>query len=574
MTQAARAAVSIRGGSREAARLHADLMAVAPGIRREFLSGLTAADLAQVLAIATAESGTPYGMWSDDPVGFIELVLGEALWSKPKQIMSALPDRQRIAVPSCFGSSKTWSSSRAVLWMCYTRPPGHALAVTIAPQWRQVVRQVWPEIRHAHAHAGLHGSVDMAQLKIPDASGMDHVAAYGIAAPPWNEVAVQGIHARGGLLLVVDEAGGISPVIGKNLRGMLVGSDTHMLCIGNPPTDDEGTWFEQLCSADDVFTVPIPASATPNLSGEVSPRCRTCPPELPAHRLAEHLVDQAWVNDTIAEHGEDAAYVQAKVFARFPKGGPGRVIPSSWIDAAMELEEPDDDTAVVLADLGLPEETAPYRVHPGDWVRLGVDVAAAGGDELAVARSVGDLVTLEHHSSGTGNANAVDVAGKVLEQIRRAERVAAALGSPKVRVKIDGIGVGWGVSGVLQAWGTEGMHDAEIVPVVVSEATDRQPDVATMRPYRKRDEMWLAMRALVQPTRPHPEGTVRLRVDARTAAQLRTPALSYNSGGYAVVESKASMLKRGVSSPDRAEAVILARYEPAGPRRKRARLIS
>ena len=81
---------------------------------------------------------------------------------------------------------------------------------------------------------------------------------------------------------------------------------------------------------------------------------------------------------------------------------------------------------------------------------------------MSIARSVGDLLTHEHASSGAANANSVDVAGKVLEHIRRAEALRKALGTEaRVRVKIDAIGVGWGVASTLQAWRDEGLHDAE-----------------------------------------------------------------------------------------------------------------
>jgi hypothetical protein len=539
------------------------------------MAGLTRPELEQVLMVAAREGGTPYSLWIDDPTGFVEQVLGETLWSLPRKILGAIPVSKRVAVPSCFASSKTWSAARAALWYAYTRPVGTTLVVTIAPQWRQVIRQLWPEVRNAHSHAGLPGTVDATQLKLAAADGTEHVVAYGLSAPPWREAAVQGIH-KANLLLIVDEAGGIGHVIGRNLRAMLTGDSTHMLAIGNPPTDDEASWFEGLCTAPDVRVIPIRASDTPNLSGERAPRCRSCPDEVPAHSLATHLVDRAWVDDTIREHGEDSNYVQAKVHARFPKGGPSRVIPSAWVDAAADADEPGGDEYVRLTDLDLPDETEPWMVKRGAWVRLGVDVAADGGDELAISRSVGDLVTVQHVSSGAANSHAMTVAGTVLTEIRRAEAVAAALGSKtQVRVKIDGIGVGWGVSGVLQAWGSEGMHTAEIVTVVVSEEVGRDPDSATMRPYRKRDEMWLAMRALVQPGR-NGEARLRLRVDTRTLAQLRSPQLSHNSQGFAVVEGKDNLRKRGLSSPDRGESVLLTVYEPAPPKRKRkpARLVA
>jgi hypothetical protein len=561
--------------SADASRLLADLMGAGPMLRREFMQSLSQAEIQQVLIAADRELGTPFGLWADDPVGFVEDVLEETLWSVPKQIMRSLATNKRVAVPSCFGSGKTHSAARITLWKVMTVPVGAGLVVTYAPKWSQVARQLWPEIRRAHSRAGLPGKVDLTQMKMLTREGLEHQVAYGKAVQPWDETSAQGVHAPD-LTIIVDEAGGMSQIIGRNLRGALVGTNTRMLAIGNPPTDDEGTWFEGLCNSDVAVTIPISAYATPWFTGEAAPRCKSCPTEMPPHSLATHLVDPPWVKEVIDDNGKDSNYVQAKVHARFPKGGPGRAIPSGWIDAACESPEPESGPGWRrLCDLGLPDESEAWMVADRAWVRLGVDVAADGGDSFAISRLTGDLAELVHTSSGPANANAVDVAGVVLAQIRRAEALRRKLGTTaKVRVKVDGIGVGWGVVGTLKAWASEGMHDAEIIAVIVSEGTNREPESATLRPYRQRDELWLAGRALLQPSQAFPDGQLRLRAGTKVAAQLRGPSMSTSSGGFTIIESKKSMKKRGIRSPDEAEAVLLAAYEPGEKKRKRAKLIS
>lgn len=562
------------GQSREAAGVFADLMALPPDVRRGFWRELPARDKAAVLAAAQAEAGSPFGLWVDDALGFVEDVLGENVWSKPREILEAITRHPVVAVPSCFSSSKTWSVARAALWFALVHPVGTARVVTTAPLWRQVVRQAWHEIGLAHDRAGvLPGKVDMAQYKLTTEFGRGLVVADGIAAAPHNEAAVQGLHAPR-LLLLVDEAGGIHHTIGRNLRALLTSEGTQMIAIGNPPTDEEGSWFEELCGLASTKVIAIPATETPNLSGEPQVQCRSCPEGAPEHMIGKHLVGAAWVAETIELYGEDSPYVQAKVFARFPKGGPSRVLPTSWLENALDAEEPEvevDGEWVRLSDLRLPDETAEWAARRGSWVRLGVDVAADGGDELVVCRLVGDLQTIEHATSGPANANPYDVAGVVLRQILRADALRRALGTEApVRVKIDAIGVGWGVAGILTAWASEGVHAAQIVPVVVSESTGRPDDTSTMRPWRKRDEMWLAFRALISPAA---AGSLRMRVDRkRTLAQLASPTYGTNSSGHTVIESKRSLRERGLSSPDRAEAALLAVYEPAPPVSKRRKV--
>ncbi|MEV7011667.1 hypothetical protein [Streptosporangium sp. NPDC051022] len=548
----------------------ADLKALPPAVRRPLLAEMTPGDIRQILETSAVELGTPYGIWRDDPVGFTEQVLGEALWSKQREILQSLTEFKTVAVPAGFGLGKTHLSARAVCWWCCTHPIGTALAVTTATRMRQVHRQMWPHIRHAVAHGALPGGADMVQWKVRDSAGVDVVVAYGFTATEHDESAMQGIH-ESNLLLVVDEAGGIGPVIGRSTRNLLTGSNARMLAIGNPPTDVERSWFELLCEDGDdpdrpnVVTIPLAATDSPAVTGEkTDDRVCHCPAGDEGHLVSSHLVDQEWIDEAIRDHGPDAAYITAKVHARFPKGVADLVIPSTYVDAALEKEDPEGPGYVRLNTLGLDGETAAHtvRVGPSTWVRLGVDVAADGGDELVVARCVGDLVTVEHVSSGMANAEFSDVAGVVLEHVKRAEALARRLGSQaRVRVKIDVNGVGWGVHGTLAAWGREGVHGAEIVRVMVSEDTYREPDIATMRPWHKRDEMWLAGRTLL---RPDADGVtpLRLRVDKKTAAQLSGPRKFTRSSGHMVVESKDSMRKRKLPSPDRAEACLLSVYEP------------
>lgn len=574
-----------RRKSPEASRLLRDLVDLPVEVRRGFYRGLNERDVKAVLQIADREMGTPFGLWQDDPLGFVEDVLGERTWSIPKRLLDSIPHHDRIAVPSAFSTGKTWSVSRAVLWHANVWPVGTGQVVTIAAKFDQVRTIIWPEIRRAHKRAGLPGVTDVTQLKMATSQGQETVVAHGIGAAPHNETAVQGLHSPH-LMLIVDEAGGIGMRVGRNLRALLTAEGTSMVAIGNPPTEGEGGWFETLCNEDDVLVLPISAMDTPNLTGEKTERCRSCPPEVPPHRLALHLASITAVRETIELHGADSSYVQAKVLARFPKGGPDRAIPSGWLEDAAQALTDDEvvhDLDVRLCDLGIPEIEEEDYVHPGSWIRLGVDVAADGGDELAISRIItppwrgpdmaGDLAKIVHTSSGQTNTNVNDVAGKVLAQIRLAEKIRQRLGTEhKIRVKVDAIGIGWGVCGVLESWAEEGIHDAEIVRVVVSEGTYREADDATFRPANKRAEMWLALRSLVQPR--DSRRPIRLRVDRKTLAQLGSPGMGTNSRGETTIEGKPSLKRRGLSSPDRGEAVLLGFYEPMlAPPKQGARLL-
>lgn len=579
IAEAGREAETVGVTSQLAARLFGDLMSMPPEIRQEWFLTLDQADMAQLMAVAKREGGSTYAMWQDDPCGFYEVVLGETIWTGQRNVLNALvtPGIKQVFVPAGFGLGKTHVAGGAVAWFASVWPVGTGVTVTTATRMRQVQRQLWPHVRRLQKKAQLPGQCDTLQWRMPNKDGVMMDVAYGFTAPEHDEAAMQGIHAPR-LFLVVDEAGGIGPTIGSSTRNLLTG-DARMLAIGNPPTDNEGSWFEggsmngEDPARTDTVTIKLRAWDSPAVKGEYVV-CRSCPAEVPKHSLGQHLVDQAWIDDAIREHGRDAPYVIAKVDAGFPKGGSARTIPSSYVECGMEalgMFEP-DESELLAAPASLDRDGRPYPDQPriGSWIRLGVDVAADGGDELVIARDEGGIGRIRLMESGSSNENSTDVAGKVLHEIHAAEQLNAALGSPRpVHVKIDSIGVGWGVAGILEAWGSEGLHGATIIRVNVSENPDRPDNPKSQwRPFRKRDELWLNGRELLTPDSAGiPAWT--LDIDTRTQAQLSAPTYSTNASGRTVVESKKSMKERGIKSPDRAEALLLSVYEPVTRKKKK-----
>jgi hypothetical protein len=71
--------------------------------------------------------------------------------------------------------------------------------------------------------------------------------------------------------------------------------------------------------------------------------------------------------------------------------------------------------------------------------------------------------------------------------------------------------------------------------------------------------MWWNARQLLQPIDGRQE--VKLKLDRATLAQLSGPTYKSDSAGRIQIESKVEMKRRGMSSPDRAEAVLLALYD-------------
>ena len=478
------------------------------------------------------EISNPWLRFENDPVGFVTQGLKENVWSKQQEILESVRDNKRTAVPACHAPGKSHIAARIVAWWISVHPVGTAQVVSTATTFRQVRNILWQGIRKVHERHNLAGEVFTVEWKIDN-----NIVGYGFGGGQNDESAVQGIHAPH-LLVIVDEAGGINETLGRSLEALMTGGHTRLLLLGNPPTDQEGSFFERACNSDLYNVIPISAYNTPNFTGEDAGICSSCPPSVSEHPVTDHLVDKTWVDDVISEFGDDSAFVEARVHARFPTSSTNKVIPLSWAEMSTDNED----------------------FMGGETIQLGVDVASDGGDEFAIAWNDGGKLSVRHNSSGAANANAVDVAGVILQQILAAERLHKERGvTDKVRVKIDVIGVGWGVRSVLDRWKDEKRHSSEIIPVSVGE---RAGDAAKFG--NQRAEMWWNCRQLLQPQRTEEGVTqeIRLNLDRKTLAQLSTPTYKSDSSGRIVIEKKTEMKRRGMNSPDRAEAVLLALYTP------------
>lgn len=551
-------------------RLVAFLRDATPTKRREWLAGLSPEERAAVALMVERIAQDPWSQYRENPIGFVEGGLKETLWSKQREILLSVRDNKRTAVPACHAPGKSHLAARIVAWWTMTNPIGTSQVVTTATTFRQVRNILWSHIRTLHAKHNLDGDCLTTEWKRNNS-----VVAFGFAPAQYNEAALQGIHAPN-LLIVVDEAGGISDQIGTAIEALMTGEHTRLLLLGNPPTDTNNSWFERACNSPLYNTIRISAYDTPNFTGEPTGRCTTCPPTVKTHDIATHLVDKQWVNDIISELGEQSPFAQARINANFVQNTTNRIIPTTWIEEALRNETP----------------------APNPNIRLGVDIASDGGDEFVIARIDGYHARIIHTSSGDANANAVTVAQTILKHIHEAEatlhnnpygrhpewspdhpeRTTTGSGehlfAPRgggserdgatgglrgmVTVKVDAIGLGWGVVSLLELWGREGLHGARIVGVNVAE---RASDAGRFKNVRA--EMWWNLRTLLEPDAKGGQVVSLAGLDVRSVGQLGLGEFVSDSSGRLKVVSKGELRGRGLGSPDRAEALLLGFYEPS-----------
>lgn len=322
----------------------------------------------------------------------------------------------------------------------------------------------------------------------------EEIVAYGRKPSDYDEHSFQGIHARY-VLVILDEACGIPKNLWTAVEAITTGDDCRILAIGNP--DDPDTEFANVCKPGSGWNViRIAAADTPNLSGEPVP-----------DELRHELLSPNWVDDKRKRWGETSPLFVSKVTGQFPESSKDGLIPVSQIVAAQQR-----------------------TLAPADPKVVSVDVARFGDDKTVLYLRQGQHVRLlsEHPLTATTETTGLAIA---------AQRDTGA-----AEIRVDGDGVGGGV--------VDELAEAS-QPVVEMRSGVRALDNVTF--INSRAEWYWGLRQLFE------DGDIDIDPDDdELAAQLGALKYKYTARGQVVIESKDDMRKRGLPSPDRADAVMLA----------------
>ena len=322
----------------------------------------------------------------------------------------------------------------------------------------------------------------------------DDLVGLGRKPADHDDHGFQGIHRRY-VLAILDEACGIPANLYTAVEAITTNADCRILAIGNP--DDPATEFGTVCKPGSGWTVlTVPVFDSPNFTGE------------PVPEVLRHLLPSPeWVEDARKRWGEGSPLWQSKVLGEFPDISTDTLIPARWITAAQNRD-----------------------IAPGRPATLGVDVARFGTDQTILALRRGSharILTALPHSATT------ETTGHVMLAQREH-------GNPTAHV--DGVGVGGGVVDMLRAAG---------VPVADLQAGSGATDSERFK--NARAEWYWGLRERFE------AGDIDLDPnDDELASQLASIQFSYTARGQIVIESKDDMAKRGMPSPDRADALMLA----------------
>lgn len=376
----------------------------------------------------------PHAKYVKKPVEFCQEILEIEPTVEQIVIMELLRDRPITNVKAAHGVGKSLIAAVCVLWWVFAVG---GVAITTAPTEDQVKDILWHEVRKIY---------DRHRQKLGGERGVlfvrlsETARAWGFTSRNYDTNSFQGKHAEL-LLLIEDEADGITETIDDGFRSCLTGSKNRGMRIGNPI--DPFSNFAKHCKSD-RNVVTISAFTHPNVAWAYN-LCKDGVFRLKAD-VAEKIVDNygeiksqddwdetlprdiipgaisiEWIETTRREKFESSAFWTSRVLGEYPQDLTDGIIPLSYLKAARARYDANPEYWDKLA-------------RNYDWT-LGLDVAD-GGDNHAIALWRGCvLYGVQIHSTLNDmldTERAADIAASLIKQLGRC------------RIAVDNTGVGAG----------------------------------------------------------------------------------------------------------------------------------
>jgi hypothetical protein len=456
-----------------------------------------------VVDIAYKIAFPPVNPHLTDPAGWIEYALGEYIWSKQQQICQSVTQHKYTAVKACHGPGKSFIASRIMAWWAEVHPLGSAFVLSTAPTAPQISAILWRELRRTHRVHRLQGrmTLDNVWYMTPKgrrntASPEDEMIAMGRKPNDYDEAAFQGIHARY-VLAVIDEAGGVPKNLYDGINSIVTGDDCRVLAIGNP--DDPGSYFADICKPGSGWNViSISAFDTPNFTEEYVPE-----------DVAKQLVTPKWVEERKRDWGEGSPLWVSKILGEFPDTSDEYLFSPDILKTALRTQQ--------------------SGIEKGQY---GADIARFGTDKTVVYRNRGFHVRLE---AEWAKKDTMQTVGRIANIVKKHP-------SQPPKVVIDVVGLGSGVF--------DRMRELDF-PVAPFAASERARNDKRFK--NKRAEAYWTFRELCE------QGVIDLDPeDDILLNQLGSIKWDVDSSGRIFIESKEDMMKRGLPSPDRADAAVMS----------------
>lgn len=509
----------------------------------EYLDGLMPGVLGQ-LQIQRRSS-----LYFSNPVLWAQDHLGIRLWDVQGDIAMDVVTNKNVAVKAGHEVGKSFLAGVLICWWIDTRwnLPGGCFVVSTAPSTKQINAIVWREIRELwvlsherfrdkkidHALPGYITSD--AHWKLPNGIEL----GYGTKPPEGKDDTMSGIHARY-VLAVGDEAVGLSEALIGDLANITSNATSRRFIIMNPtnPLSYAGKIFKEDTGTWELRTISVFDS--PNFHGGDRCECERHEGQLEGLGfppfVLEKLVDQGYVDDMLRDYGEKHPNYISRVLGEF-----------AW-DMGPTLISPEDMASGLDADIDPDVDSLPV---------LGVDVSRS---------KKGDMNTVYSFQAGSrpprDGEDDEEVQGHQLRFVeawneknamRTAQRVHDhAIGMGATEIRIDGSGLGGPIADRIRELGGE-WSDMQAYVVIEMIGGNPAPDRVrhgNIRAYWYADFQERLLKGLIDID----------HTDDKLQEELLGIETKFPQSGVQkmYIESKKDMQKRGVGSPDFADAAIYA----------------
>jgi hypothetical protein len=466
-------------------------------------------------------------LYQRDPEAFVSDVLDKRWHQKQREVANSFLTNTRTAVKSANGCGKSDVVSDLILWTIAVNEPGDTLCLLTAPSLQQIGSIIMPFLKTGKQVAasngfilpgdvredltwkcdGPQGSVELVRGKRP--ADKDIVSTF------------QGVRGKYRTNVFMDEAGGLPEDLFVGAEAVTTQEGSRIIGIGNP--DRTGTYFHRIFTDDNLGKLwsrqTISAFDLPTFTGEIvyedSER---------QSNLLRVLTTPEKVEERRLMWGEGSARWQSKVLGEFPDAADDSLFPQSTIDKAFDNTiEPDEDERPVL----------------------GLDVARYGADSTQLYINVGGKIRRYNDGNpDSGQWSKTDL----ITTARRAHQAAQSTNAKLINVDANGVG-----SGVVDAL------------LTLNEFNDAMYDVGAIFTANSSSDntRWLNQRAELYDTfrQKMQDGLIDLDYDdTDLREQLISSTFKFSSRGSLQITSKEDMRKRGLSSPDSLDAVLLSTF--------------
>ena len=470
--------------------------------------------------IEKAKAGMSFWLkrWHDYPLGYVIECIGDVPTHQQAEVLKALEHHHFVAVKSGHGIGKTRLEGWIANWWLDTR--GLRVPIT-GPAGDQLNNVVWPEVIDTNRRKPewLSRQYEGTTEELRYRTHPENWRAILRTARIDNNDALQGFHR---VLFILDEGSGIRDGIFEVAEGAFGDPENYGLMMGNPTRlsgymynvfHRKSFWYTLSFSSEETLTDTEYGYTYLDPFGEIR------------EIRVKGRQTRAWIESMREKYGLASNVYRVRVMGEFANVGSDQLIEERWLKDVFRT--------------GTAEGNKKYKR------RMGIDPAWTGEDDTGVVIREGDKVLHAEFWHG-------------FDLVESFNRLRVLWDEWKVEVgHIDTVGVGAGLYDMFRhaLWGNQLGY-----PVVKVQCSERAPEDKDGACKTLRDWLWWKSRKYFR-TRPVKfAGLPEEPAWKQLKDELLEPTYKIQNGKV-TAESKDEMKKRGLRSPNLADALNTTFYQ-------------